>query len=78
VRYHGAPVRIEHASLAIIGGMVPDRLREVLAASDDGLVERLIYVWPDQAPITPLKRRSSTNVAERRVFLLTAAPVCAP
>jgi putative DNA primase/helicase len=27
VRYHGAPVRIEHASVGIIGGMVPDRLR---------------------------------------------------
>jgi hypothetical protein len=26
VRYHGSPVRIEHASLAAIGGMVPDRL----------------------------------------------------
>jgi hypothetical protein len=51
VRYHDAPVRIEHASLAIIGGMVPDRLREVLAASDDGLVERLIYVWPDPARV---------------------------
>jgi hypothetical protein len=54
VRYHGAPVRIEHASLAIIGGMVPDRLREALADADDGLVERLIYVWPDPVPMALL------------------------
>jgi hypothetical protein len=43
VRYHGEPIRIEHASLSIIGGMVPDRLREVLAGADDGLAARLIY-----------------------------------
>lgn len=46
VRYHGEPIRIEHAALSILGGMVPDRLHKMLAGADDGLAERLIYIWP--------------------------------
>jgi hypothetical protein len=73
VRYHGAPVRIEHASLAIIGGMVPDRLRDTLADADDGLAARLIYVWPDPAPIAPLCERGDADAAHRRAMLHGAA-----
>jgi hypothetical protein len=40
VRHHADPIRIEHASLAIIGGMVPDRLREVLAGAWAGVMPR--------------------------------------
>jgi hypothetical protein len=73
VRYHGAPVRIEHASLAILGGMVPDRLREVLADADDGLAARLIYVWPEPMPIARLADHGDDNTAQRRNRLMTAA-----
>jgi len=73
VGYHEAPVRIEHASLAVIGGMVPDRLREVLTDADDGLAARLIYVWPEPAPIAPLSQFTDANAAERRRKLHTAA-----
>ena len=73
VRYHDAPVRIGHAALAIIGGMVPDRLREALADADDGLPERFIFVWPDPAPIAPLCERGDTDAAERRSVLHRAA-----
>jgi hypothetical protein len=31
VKHHDKPVRIKHAALAIVGGMVPDRLRAALA-----------------------------------------------
>jgi hypothetical protein len=37
VKFNAVPLRIEHASLSIIGGMVPDRLRDALAEADDGL-----------------------------------------
>jgi hypothetical protein len=37
VKHRGTPVRIERTSLAILGGLQPDRLREVLAGPDDGL-----------------------------------------
>lgn len=73
VRYHGKPLRIEHAALAIIGGMVPDRLREMLAGSDDGLTARLIYVWPDPVPLAPLADYGDTMAAQRRDTLMTAA-----
>jgi hypothetical protein len=73
VKYHGKPVRIEHAALAIIGGMVPDRLREALADADDGLAARLIFVWPDPEPITPLCNRAHEDAGKRRTVLLRAA-----
>jgi hypothetical protein len=73
VRYHDAPVRIEHAALAIIGGMVPDRLCEVLADADDGLLERLLFVWPEPVPIAPLSDRGTDDAAECRAVLQRAA-----
>ena len=59
--------------MSIVGGMVPDRLREVLADRDDGLVERVLFIWPEPAPITPLYDRGSIDTAERRVKLQNAA-----
>jgi hypothetical protein len=70
VRYQDVPLRIEHASLAIIGGMVPDRLREVLADADDGLLARLIYIWPDPPPIVPLLDRGDADAGRRRDVLI--------
>jgi hypothetical protein len=72
VRNRGRPVHIEHAALAIIGGMVPDRLREVLADADDGLAARLIYMWPDPEPIASLFDRGDKDATERRTTLLRA------
>ena len=37
IKFNDVPVRVEHTSLAIVGGMVPDRLRKVLSDADDGL-----------------------------------------
>jgi hypothetical protein len=73
VRYHNAPLRIERASLAIVGGIVPERLREVLADVDDGLAARLIFVWPEPVPIGPLCNRSAADAAERRTMLHQSA-----
>lgn len=57
--------------LSIIGGMVPDRLREVLADADDGLVARMLFIWPEPPPIAPLCK--SATSAERRKMLNEAA-----
>jgi hypothetical protein len=73
VRYHGVPIRIEHAALAILGGMVPDRLRSLLAGADDGLVERFIFVWPDPPAILPLADDRCGSAARRREKLMDAA-----
>jgi hypothetical protein len=61
------------ASLAIIGGMVPDRLREALAEADDGLAARFFYVWPEPRPIAPLKKCGDTEAAQRREKLAMTA-----
>ena len=73
VKFNGVPLRIEHASLAIVGGMVPDRLREALADADDGLPARFIFVWPEPVPIAPLRECGDTDAAERRDKLQKAA-----
>jgi hypothetical protein len=73
VRYHGAPIRIEHAGLSILGGMVPDRLRKMLAGAEDGLAERLIYIWPDPVPIGPLADYRDEDAALRSGTLLSTA-----
>jgi hypothetical protein len=69
VRYHDAPLLISRASLAIVGGIVPDRLREVLADVDDGLAARFIFVWPEPVPIGPLCSRGPAGAAERHSML---------
>jgi Protein of unknown function (DUF3987) len=67
------PVRIEHTLLSIVGGMVPDRLCEVVAAADDGLVERLILVWPEPTPIAPLSRGGAADAEARHLQLQSTA-----
>jgi hypothetical protein len=72
VKFQGSPVRIEHAALAILGGIVPDKLRDVLVEAD-GLAARPIYVWPEPLPIKPLTNRSHADAGARREKLLRAA-----
>ena len=73
VKFNGVPLWIEHASLAIGGGIVPDRLREALADADDGLPARFIFVWPEPVPIAPLREYGAADAAERRIKLQEAA-----
>jgi hypothetical protein len=73
VKHHGQPVRIARASVAMLGGMQPDRLREMLAGVDDGLAARLAYVWPDPVPILPLTREDDNDARARRDRLTAAA-----
>jgi uncharacterized protein DUF3987 len=73
VKFNGIPLRIKHAALAIVGGMVPDRLREALSDADDGLPARFIFIWPEPVPIASLNECSATDAAERRYMLEKAA-----
>jgi hypothetical protein len=46
------PLYIPHLSVAIVGGIQPDRLRSLLlSGDDDGLSARFLYFYPEQAPI---------------------------
>lgn len=65
----GRPLRIEFASLAVIGGIQPDRLHEILRSPDDGLAARFIYVFPESVPpCRPVK----AGFAERAALLQSA------
>jgi Protein of unknown function (DUF3987) len=73
VKFNDVPLRIESISLATIGGIVPEKVRKVLAGPDDGLPARFIFVWPEPTPIAPLCQRGATDTAECRFKLETAA-----
>jgi Protein of unknown function (DUF3987) len=72
VKHRGQPVRIERASLAILGGMQPDRLREVLTDPDDGLAARFLWIWPEPGPISQLNKADAGADARRRRLLAMA------
>jgi hypothetical protein len=69
IKFNGVPLRIKHTSLAILGGIVPDRLRAALADADDGLPARFIFVWPDPVPIALLCECSGADATDRRAKL---------
>jgi Protein of unknown function (DUF3987) len=73
VKHRGQPLRIVRATLAMLGGMQPDRLREALAGADDGLAARFAYVWPDPLPILPLPSEPDAAARGRRDRLTRAA-----
>ncbi len=48
----GEPLTIPHLSVAVLGGIQPDRLSATLLKGvDDGLTARFLFVWPEPAPL---------------------------
>lgn len=47
VKHIDDPLVIPSFSVSILGGLQPDRLRDFMKLSDDGLQARFIYSWPD-------------------------------
>src|SRR5690606_28902594 len=46
------PLTVDHLSIGVMGGIQPDRLRNLLLrADDDGLLARFQPIWPDAAPL---------------------------
>jgi hypothetical protein len=73
VKHAGIPVNVPYASLAILGGLQPDKLREALSGPDDGFGARFGYVWPALVAYAPLVREDDQASERRKDFLLTAA-----
>lgn len=73
VKHGGNPVRVPYCSLAILGGLQPDKLKEALNAADDGLAARLAYVWPDALPYQDLNIEQDETAASRLTKLKEAA-----
>ena len=46
------PLTIDRLTIAVMGGVQPDRLKTLLFKSDDdGLLARFLPIWPDPAPL---------------------------
>lgn len=48
------PIRVDHCSVGIVGGVQPDKLQSLLLGStdDDGLLARMWTVWPSPRPLS--------------------------
>jgi Protein of unknown function (DUF3987) len=72
----GASLRVPYFSVAIIGGIQPDRLASMLlAGDDDGLCARFAFVWPEaQRPTRPRRAPDNLSALGALRWLLTLAP----
>src|SRR5438067_3522792 len=44
------PIVIPHLAVAVYGGTQPDRLARLMREADDGLLARMLWVWPEPIP----------------------------
>src|SRR5438067_1378485 len=44
------PIVIPHLAVAVYGGAPPDRLARLMREADDGLLARMLWVWPEPIP----------------------------
>ena len=49
-----APIRVDHCSVGVVGGIQPDKLDSLLVGQtdDDGLLARMWVVWPSARPLS--------------------------
>ena len=65
------PIRIRHLAIGIVGGIQPDRAAELITGTDDGLVSRFLWCWPDPVPgFTVARERVDDSVAQRVISRL--------
>jgi len=59
-------ITVEKLSISIIGGIQPDRLHTLLLSTDDdGLLARIIPIWPDPVPIKMPETSASDEFIQR-------------
>jgi hypothetical protein len=44
---HPEPIIIPHLSIAVLGGIQPDKLGLIIAGADDGFAARFLWCWPE-------------------------------
>src|ERR1700746_2841080 len=47
---HPEPIVIPRLAVAVYGGTQPDKLTPLISEADDGLLGRMLWVWPDPIP----------------------------
>ena len=58
-----APINIRHLAVSWFGGTQPERLAEMLNGSDDGLLARFAWFWPDPVPFRMTKAAPNLSFA---------------
>lgn len=58
------PLLLAKLPLSVVGTIQPDRLREALSGTDDGLPARFLYAWPNPPAFKPLSARRAPSSAD--------------
>lgn len=77
------PIIVERLAVAVTGGTQPERLAEMFRESDDGLLARMIWAWPDPKPFRLSRKAPHIQFAldaldRLRLLEMTAATLEAP
>ncbi|KAA2241157.1 DUF3987 domain-containing protein [Salinarimonas soli] len=62
------PIRIRHLSVGVLGGVQPDKVSVITDGPDDGMASRLLWSWPDDAPVFRLARDRGDDRAAQEAF----------
>jgi len=58
VKNEGPPIVVEAAACSVLGAIQPDRLRQFWSTANDGMLARLIFIWPRLASPKPIDPNS--------------------
>jgi hypothetical protein len=61
-KHSGHPIEIPHLVVAVCGGTQPERLAQLVAHADDGLLARIQWGWPEPIPFKTMCRDVSPSV----------------
>lgn len=66
------PIRIEHLSVGVLGGVQPDKVAAITDGADDGMASRLLWSWPGDAPPFRLVRERADDREAQAAFVRLA------
>src|SRR5205085_2043990 len=59
---------IRNLSVAVLGGVQPDKIAVITGGPDDGLASRLLWAWPEAAPSFTLMRQTQDDRGAETAF----------
>jgi hypothetical protein len=62
---HKEPVRVPHLSIAVLGGIQPDKLPKIIGGAEDGFAARFLFAWPEVEPQFRLAREMRDESAAK-------------
>jgi hypothetical protein len=75
---HKEPIHVPHLSIAVLGGIQPDKLPKIIGGAEDGFAARFLFAWPEAEPRFRLAREiwdeSAAKVALARLIELAMDP----